>query len=287
MISSSNSGQEIFQLQDGKELKVNYFGDLVNHKAIVVIAPAMGIDAKFYTDIAKYLQENGFLSVTFNYTGIGESIVDMCKTNYGMLDWAHKNMDFLLVQIKKDFPNSKIAWLVHSAGGQMLGLCNHSQNIDKLISVSSGVGYWRLNSPELKKKIRFFWNFIVPVSVFFKGFFPGKKLKMVGDLPKKAIYDWRRACLKPNYLQDIFPEFAENYALLKAPIVAYYPEDDEMLSKESIEKLNSQYVNSNSKIIVLKPSDLNTKRIGHIGLFRKSYQDSFWKDYILPELNKI
>lgn len=287
MISDSNSGKEIFTLEDGRNFEVNYFGDLLNHKAVVIIGAAMGVSAKFYKDVAIFLGEQGFLSVTFNFTGIGESRVDMCKSNYGMLDWAIKNVDFLFKHIEQDFPNSKIVWLAHSAGGQILGLCENTHILDKVITISSGVGYWRLNAPALKRKVHLFWHFIMPVSIFFYGYFPGKKLKMVGDLPKKAAFDWRRGCMKPNYLQDIFPEYAANYAKLRAPIIAFFPTDDDMLSIESVEKLNSQYTNSKTKIISLSPADLNVKHIGHMGLLKKIFKKSFWEKYLLPELNSL
>lgn len=284
MISDSNSSKESFKLADGNELELNYFGDLMNHKAVVIIAAAMGVRAKFYQDLAIFLQEKGFLCVSFNYTGIDESPANMCKSNYGMLDWAHKNIDFVINHLNKDFPNSKLIFLAHSAGGQMLGLSNQSHLLNKVVTLNAGVGYWRLNAPALKRKIHFFWHFIIPVSIFFYGYFPGRKLKIVGDLPKKAAFDWRRACLKPNYLQDIFPEFAENYANLQAPLVAFYPEDDDMISLESIEKLNSQFINSSTKIIRLTPKELSVDHIGHMGLLKKSSKKNFWQEYLLPEL---
>lgn len=284
MISDSNSSKESFTLADGNELELNYFGDLMNHKAVVIIAAAMGVRAKFYQDLGSFLQEEGFLCVSFNYTGIDESPSSMGKSNYGMLDWAHKNIDFVINHLKKDFHNSKLIFLAHSAGGQMLGLCTKSHLLDKVITLNAGIGYWRLNAPALKRKIHLFWHFIIPVSIFFYGYFPGRKLKIVGNLPKKAAFDWRRACLKPNYLQDIFPEFAKNYANLKAPLVAFYPEDDDMLTLASIEKLNSQFINSNTKIICLTPKNLGVKHIGHMGLLKKSFKNNFWQKHLLPEL---
>lgn len=287
MTVSSNSGQENLILEDGRDFEIQYFGDLMHHKAVVIIAPAMGVSAKFYKEVALYLQQQGFLSVLFNFTGIGTSRIEMCKSNYGMLDWAHKNMDFILVNVRKNFPNSKLIWLAHSAGGQMLGLCKQNQVLDKVVTVSSGVGYWRLNAPALKRKVHLFWHFIVPVSIFFYGYYPGKKLKIVGDLPKKAAFDWRRACMKPNYLQDIFPEFAENYTKLQAPIVAFYPTDDDMLSLASVEKLNSQFTNSKSTVISVTPEELNAKHIGHMGLLKKTFKKTFWQNYLLPALEDI
>lgn len=42
-------------------------------RGAVLIAPAMGVKQRFYADFASWLAEQGFLVVTFDYLGMGQS----------------------------------------------------------------------------------------------------------------------------------------------------------------------------------------------------------------------
>ena len=55
------------------------------------------------------------------------------------------------------------------------------------------------NAPKLKRTILYFWFVLVPLVTRMFGYFPGRKLRKVGDLPRGVILQWRRWCLNPRY----------------------------------------------------------------------------------------
>ena len=49
-------------------------------------------------------------------------------------------------------------------------------------------------------RVRILWFGMVPVLTALFGYFPGKPLRMVGDLPRGVALQWRKWCLHPEYL---------------------------------------------------------------------------------------
>lgn len=54
-------------------------------------------------------------------------------------------------------------------------------------------------------------------------------------------------------------------------------EDDHLAPKAAVDWLSAQYSSANPKRIHLVPSDFNTSKIGHFGIFNKRFKDSIWK----------
>jgi len=49
-------------------------------------------------------------------------------------------------------------------------------------------------------QVRLFWFVFVPILTPLLGYFPGKRLRMVGDLPAGVAWQWRRWCTHRDYL---------------------------------------------------------------------------------------
>jgi predicted alpha/beta hydrolase len=97
--------------------------------------------------------------------------------------------------------------------------------------VSSGTKYWKHNTPALRKKTSLFWCFIVPFATSLFGYFPGKRLGMVGDLPKQVMYQWRRWYLHSDYCVGIESKSVKTkFQQIDMPLVSITFTDDEMLS---------------------------------------------------------
>ena len=71
--------------------------------------------------------------------------------------------------------------------------------VDAVIGVTAGSGWYRHND-RMPLRVRFFWHVAVPLLTPLFGYFPGKAIRMVGDLPKGVALQWRRWCLHPDYL---------------------------------------------------------------------------------------
>jgi predicted alpha/beta hydrolase len=160
-------------------------------RGAVLIAGAMGVKQDYYADLARWLAASGWHALTFDYRGMGDSRPVHARHSLrgfkaDLFDWAH-DMDAALDALAATVPGLPLIVIGHSLGGQLPGMLKHRDRIAALLMIASGSGYWRDNAPPLKRKVRFFWHVLVPLGVAFAGYFPGRRLGAVGDLPR-----WRR-----------------------------------------------------------------------------------------------
>jgi predicted alpha/beta hydrolase len=71
--------------------------------------------------------------------------------------------------------------------------------------VAAQSGYWALWPFPVKIVLFFNWYFLQILTRLF-GYFPGKKLGLMEDLPKGVAIEWARWGLKKDYLFDFIPE---------------------------------------------------------------------------------
>jgi len=253
---------------------------------VIIIAAAMGAPQRYYHPCAQWLAEQGFEVYTFDYYGMAESAPATLRgLDLNILDWATQDCTTVIAHVRAQHPTARLQWLAHSVGGQLLGAIANHHELSKVVTVATGSGYWLENSPALKRKSWLLWFFVVPISLPLIGYFPGKRLRMVGDLPASIMRQWRRWCLHKDYLIGVEGEpLKAKFATVNVPIISISLTDDELLSQRNIQSLHDFYVNSPRQMIRLGPQDAGHKRIGHFGFFRKEFQSSLWQNHLLPAL---
>ncbi len=260
-----------------------------NSKAVVIIGAAMGVKQKSYKDFAKWLAEQGFTVVTYDYYGIGLSQEKpLREIQTTVTEWATVDSKAIIDEVRNIAAEQKIIWLGHSVGSQIVGMIPNREHISKIITISSGSGYWRENTPQLKRFVWLMWYFIAPISMALCGYFPGKTLKAVGDLPKGVMQQWRKWCLNKDYLIGIEGEhIKKQYAEITIPITSLSFTDDEFMSAKNINSLHDFYASAPQKRLRFEPQDFNAKYIGHFGFFNAKLKDTLWTQQLLPELLEI
>lgn len=269
----------------GSEITATFFYPQGIAKAAVLIVPAMGVSQSYYAPLASWLAEQGFLVASFDYTGMGLSQQgNLRQLKVDILDWAKFDCDAMLnVMTQADRP---LYWLGHSLGGQLLGLVPQPERITKAITIASGSGYWLENTLSLRWKVWWLWFVLVPVLLPICGYFPGKRLRKVGNLPHGVMQQWRRWCLNPDYMigaegDAVKKQFAE----FTQDITALSFTDDELMSASNTRSLQSFYRNAPQSAKRFSPQDLGVKQIGHFGFFKPRFVDSLWQAHLLPELS--
>ena len=190
------------ELADGQHIVTRIFRPTGARRGAVLIVAAMGVTQAFYAPLAKWLAGVGFVALTFDYRGMGlsrpvEHRRSLRGFEVGLLDWARQDCAAMLDLASNEAPGAPISWLGHSLGGQILPFVPNRESVAPMITVASGSGYWRENSPRLRRFAGLLWYGVVPASMALFGYFPGKRLRMVGDLPRGVMAQWRRWCLDP------------------------------------------------------------------------------------------
>jgi len=112
--------------------------------------------------------------------------------------------------------------------------------ITKAINIASGSGYWLENVPSLKWRAWWLWYIVAPLAIKIYGYFPGKRLRKVGDLPGGVMKQWRKWCINPEYMIGAEGvKIKQKYKDAATPILSFSFTDDELMSKKNIDSLNS------------------------------------------------
>jgi predicted alpha/beta hydrolase len=250
-------------------------------QATVLIAAAMGVKQDFYADFAAWLARQGYTAMTFDYRGTGASRPEAMRHSLrgfdaDLFDWAD-DIDTAIEHLAGTAPDVPLYVVGHSLGAQLPGMLKHRDRIAGLVSIAAGSGYWRDNAPPLKRIVLYFWHVLVPLATWVCGYFPGARLKKVGDLPRGVILQWRRWCLNPRYHVGHEGEaLRRQFAAASFPIVALSITDDELMTERGTQVLIDCYENSPRELQRIAPSDANAKRIGHFGFFRAQFEATLW-----------
>ena len=271
---------------DGVEISARFYGEGSSRKGAVLVVPAMGTPQSYYQPFATWLASQGYTVATFDYRGIGASRPGrLAGFRANILDWARLDCAAVMDALAAHAPVAPLYWIGHSLGGQILPFVPNHARLSKAVMVASGSGYWRENSAPARRYVLWLWYVVAPIAVALCGYFPGKALRKVGDLPKGVMMQWRRWCLHPQYALGDGEATRAQFAAVTTRIVALSFQDDEYLSFRSMESLGSFYTNACVSIKRITPKDAGLERIGHFGFFRAQFEQALWSTYLIPELS--
>lgn len=254
-------------------------------RGAVLIVGAMGVPQRFYQAFASWLAGEGFHAATFDFRGMGLSHQgSLRRVDADIITWAEQDTQAVLRALRARAPGLPITWIGHSLGGQIVPFVPDRDGVEKIVTIATGSGYWRENQPQLRRKVWLMWWGAVPIMTPLFGYFPGKRLGMVGDLPRNVIRQWRSWCLHPEYAVGDGPEVRALYAGVTTPLTALAFTDDEMMSDANTRAIHACYRGTAPVIHRLSPAELGVARIGHFGCFRADLRGPLWDGRIRGEL---
>lgn len=214
--------------------------------ATIVLPCAMGVKQTFYFAFARWLAGQGHVAITFDYRGMGDSAPRALKGFAATVtDWATKDYDAVVRWARQRRPDIPLYVIGYSLGGQLAGLLPDAGLIDGMVTIAAGNGYWRYNAPPTRRMVWWFWWVAVPLFTRLFGYFPGKRLRKVGDLPRGVILEWRRWCLHREYAAGVGGEpVRAGYRRFDRALLSLSFTDDEMMSETSVRTLNACYANA-------------------------------------------
>ena len=246
-------------------------------RGCVILPSAMGVAQTYYARFAEWLASQGYLVTTFDYRGIGSSAPQSLRGfTMDIFDWA-RDCAAVIDFVTERFSGAPLFWLGHSLGGQLLGLISNRDRIQRVVTVATGNGYWLENSWQTKRFVWWMWFVAVPVATRLAGYFPGKRLRKVGNLPRGVIEQWRRWCLNREYVVGAEgSSVREAYASIRTPMLSLSFTDDEMMSAEGIRSLHGLYASAPVEYRRIAPAEIGVSRIGHFGFFRPQFERTLW-----------
>ncbi|CAN7198822.1 alpha/beta fold hydrolase [Pseudoduganella sp. LjRoot289] len=265
------------QAHDGHALTAYCHAPQGPTRADVVIAPAMAVPQSFYADFSAFLARLGYRVWTFDYRGMGESRYDSmrgCKADIS--DWVAQDFDAVVQHASQTPERLPIFVLGHSLGGQTAPLLPSVARLAGLVNIAVGSGATRHNQPGVRRQAPLLWYVLTPLLCRLFGYFPGKRVGIIGDIPRRAMLQWRRWCLTPDYLLSAEPGARDAYARAQYPVLGLTFSDDELLLEAGSRMLHDAYTDAEVDYRVINPQQFKLRRIGHFGFFKPSQEAVLW-----------
>lgn len=248
-------------------------------RGVVLVASAMAVRQDYYAPYAEFLRESGFVVATFDYRLTGfNAPPSMRGVHLTFDDWA-EDLDAMILACKGYALKHRVPLAVsgHSLGGQLMGFARHNHEVDALFTVGSGTGYWRHN-PHRTLGLFYLWFVAMPLAARTFGYFPGRRMRKVGDLSQTMALTWARWCRHPDYYVDeAGAPITAHFAQFAKPIEAWSFSDDDYIPKPACDQLHRFYVNAALTRHHFAPQDLSQARIGHFGFFKLGAQSVAWR----------
>jgi len=247
----------------------------------VVVNAATGVLARYYHRYARFLASHGFDVLTYDYRGIGASRPERLRgCGYRWHQWGTLDADAALRFMRQARPDLPLQVVGHSIGGFLPGLAASAPAISRILTVGAQYAYWRDYGPAQRPGLFLKWHVVMPLVTALCGYFPGRRLGWLEDLPAGVANEWsfRRARMELSLPPQQRAEILARLAAVTAPILAVVVLDDPLGTGQAIRRGLRYYRNAPQEEAVLAPADLGVPRIGHFGLFHARFEHSFWMD---------
>ncbi len=271
---------------DGVQLAAKIFEPEASNRKLFLINSATGVKQQVYFSFAKYLAENGFTVITYDYRGVNESKPEKLKGfNASMRLWGTLDFKTLTDFIKENYNDYRKFCLGHSVGALILGMNKDSAIFEKFIFVATQNSYLRNLPWKIAVTAFFGFGIALPVSTGLCGYFPAQFFGLGETLPKGVAYDWRTLIFNKKSTVRLFETVDHDYSKsLTQEAFIIHAEDDPWITMKGMESLmQNGYPNLKKTYREIKVSESPKKEIGHINFFR-NFNKNLWK-MVLDELN--
>lgn len=253
----------------------------------VLINPATGVLARYYDRYAEYLASRGCSVLTYDYRGIGASRNGpIRKLRATKFDWGNLDCDAALRHLRERVPGTPLAVVGHSIGGFLLGLAKENVHVERAFFVGAQYAYWRDYLAQKRFGLFLRWHVFMPLVTALLGYFPGRRLDWLEDLPRGVAYEWGFR-LRPHF--DAFyhrlPHAAHpddlhtarrQFAGFAGKILSVSTADDEYATPRAVERLLSWFESASSRHVSIDGKLAGPPGIGHFGFFHDRLREVLW-----------
>ena len=276
-----------FVAPDGFELHGHLWkGELKPHTALL-INPATGVSARYYSRYAAFLARAGFLVLTYDYRGIGasrpKSLRGFRATKH---DWGALDCEAAIQFLWQADTTLQMMAVCHSIGGFALGLAPSAAKIGRALFVGCQYAYWNDYRLLLRVPMWMNWHIVMPVLTKIFGFFPGKALRWLEDLPAGVAMEWAtrfHSDFHKSYNRlphAIEPaegvELEARMGAIMADILAIADVSDPFATPSATARLLRYFKGSNREFVRIHPRKCQLPKLGHFGFFHDRFKETLW-----------
>ncbi len=267
---------------DGYALSAELFEanpDTNNQKALI-ISSATAVEKKLYFHYASYLAEFGYTVVTYDYRGIAASRPKKLRGFPATFnDWAQLDYVGILNFVQEKYPGYTLLTLGHSIGGTIIGWTEKCAEIAGIITIGAQTSYYKDWPDSHRRKLYFQWHVLIPWLTYFVGYFPGKSLRMLEDVPYGVVQQWHARRKMHDMNQQVMPNGeVPPYAKFRGKLLTLGLEDDPIGTEVALRRVHNMFTQAQEKNLqMIQLKDIGAEEVGHFGFFRRRFKDTLWK----------
>ena len=264
--------------------------------ATALINSGAGISSRYYDHFASYLATKGIATLVYDCRGVGRSRpLSLRGFSASVEDWGSKDCAAALDWLKARFIGIPCIVIGHSVGGFVTGFAGNGHLIDQMLLVGAHNGYWRDYHQKYRLRMYFLWHLLMPSLVRVIGFFPGRALHLLEDLPRGVAIEWANR-RKPEFWWNVktpqgvpdtdrIDAAIAHFQAIHARTLAVHFSDDPFATSAATDRILALYPNCQTQRMLIAPADTNGQPIGHFGFFRARFRETLWPRVLAWLLN--
>lgn len=279
----------VFSASDGYLLHGHLWKSDGQPHSALLINPATGVLGRYYGRYAAFLARAGFVVLTYDYRGIGaskpQSLRGFRATKH---DWGALDCEAAIRFLEKSAPEVPMLAVCHSIGGFALGLAPSASKIRRALFVGCQFAYWNDYRLLLRVPMWMNWHIIMPILTKIFGYFPGKTLRWLEDLPSGVAMEWATR-FHPSFHQRYnrlshANEPADGWVLesrmaaVKADILAIADVNDPFATPVATARLLRYFKGSHREFAQIHRRKRGLPKLGHFGFFHDRFKTSLWPE---------
>ncbi|MEL6483694.1 MAG: alpha/beta fold hydrolase [Bacteroidota bacterium] len=266
---------------DGFVLKGSLFlpASETSQSKVLVINSATAVGQGLYRNYARFMADHGFPVITYDYRGIALSRPKKLRGFEASFTlWGEKDVSAVLDYVQNKFPDKSILVLGHSIGGTLMGMTPKNEMVSALLTIGAQTAYYK-DWGKGKNKLYVLWHGVFPVVTQLFGYFPGKRLKLLEDIPKGVVQQWHMRKRHPNMIYQLNEAgISVYYNRFEGKLLTYHIQDDPIGTATALKRIHDEFVNADTSWKPLSPQDIGVSEIGHFGFFKRKFRDTLWKE---------
>jgi predicted alpha/beta hydrolase len=235
----------------------------------ILIEPAMGVQAGYYTPLAQALADAGYHAGVAEIRGHEETGGRQpgWRYDFGYHEMLTEDWPLAVQAMRARFPESPLYLLGHSLGGQISNIyaAHHPQQLAGVILIACCSVYWRLWS----KRFLLASQFIGRVGHLL-GHFPGRRLGFAGREARSVMADWARQARTGRYaFGRPRVDHDRHLATLALPVLAISIRGDRLAPRKTVDGLLAKCPHADLSRRHIDPNAMGLDGIDHFRWARK------------------
>lgn len=278
-----------FPAVDAYPLQGYYWPGPAVPRGAVLINPATGVAARYYQRYGQWLADLGFRVLAWDYRGVGLSRPERLRhLRATKQDWGRLDCEGALLALASRAPGLELQAVCHSIGGFALGLAPSLPRVSRALFVGCQYAYWKDYHPAQRWSYLARWHLFMPALAGLMGYFPGRRLGWLEDLPRGVAMEWGlryHPSFHRYYRYLPHARRPESGAILEASmacfqgrILALADVQDEYATPSASHRLLSYFKGGERHFVQIDTCSRALPKLGHFGFFHDRFRDSLWKE---------